>query len=131
MGGGNGVNYKNNYHVHNLSQHDYSQLDQQEHGHWCKGSLSHQAQVCDSEAEWFDQACDQLDNKGREKMKLDKLAFNWSSQNIVIYVKTILKEGGIVFNTKKFPWLQNAIKVSIWSPLCLQKRDLSTNNQTY
>ena len=29
MGGGNGVNYKNNYHVHNLSQHDYSQLDQQ------------------------------------------------------------------------------------------------------
>ena len=70
-------------------------------------------QVCDSEAEWVDQACDQLDNQGREKMKLDKLAFNWSSQTIVIHVNIIFEEGGIVFDSKKFQGLQNAKKVSI------------------
>ena len=46
-------------------------------------------------------------------MKLDKLAFNWSSQTIVIYVNIIFKEGEIVFDTKKFPGLENAKKVSI------------------
>ena len=59
-------------------------------------------------------------------MKLDKLAFNWGSQTIVIYVNIILKEGGIVFDTKKFYGLQNAKKVSIWSPPYLQKQICQT-----